>query len=312
LGFATQIIETTVKGGRKVERVVTVLLLLVGSAGTDWLRAQSAGGPASEILHRLQEASISRRVLIRCGTEWRDAEAARVIARELVALGVAALPEIERALESYYDEGDSSEVASSAGWIALAYGQIRGASAAPKLKLLIENPRTARTRAKLCDAMARALGLSFYFEPKSEPPAITCRAPEPRDALIFLLFAFQTHDASRLGENLVPELGLTSEALATVAWADDGGQKFNAVGFRLEIEGEWVRPEGLDEFRPPKLPRIADVAAKFSDARGKPCGEARLDLRARSLGERYLVNNENIAEIFSIISKCATVPKVGQ
>jgi hypothetical protein len=296
-----------------VGRVVMALLILFGSAGTGGLRAQPAAESVSEILRRLQDASVSRRALLRCGTEWRDAEAARKIALELVPLGVLGLPEIERALESYYDEGDSSEFANSAGWIALAYSQIRGASAVPRLKFLIENPKTARMHDKLSDAIANALGLSFYFEPNSEPPFITCRAPEPRDALIDLLFAFQTQDASRLGEGIVPELRVTGESLARSAWGNGDGPKFNAVGLRLEIEGEWVRPaEGLDEFRPPKLPRIADVMVKFSDAGGRQCGAARVDLRSPSLGERYLVNNENIAEMFSIISKCATMPKVGQ
>ena len=48
----------------------------------------------------------------------------------------------------------------------------------------------------------------------------------------------------------------------------------------------------------------------FQNARGEPCSEARMEFLRASLVERYLLNNGNITEIYSILSKCPKVTEV--
>ena len=62
-------------------------------------------------------------------------------AKALVSLGMYAIPDLERALDSVEQTADRSPFAINAGWLALAYAKIEGPNAIARLRRMIDRPR---------------------------------------------------------------------------------------------------------------------------------------------------------------------------
>jgi hypothetical protein len=137
-----------------------------------------------------------------CGSATADYSAAKSLAR----WGTAAIPDIEAALNSIEQHGESSEFALGAEWLLAAYAQIQGSAAYPRLRRMMRDPALGFLRIDLDGAAAISLGLTSYLSSSREPARMfhCLRGPQPRDALDQLILAWQRDDRSWLEGSLGP------------------------------------------------------------------------------------------------------------
>jgi hypothetical protein len=234
---------------RKLARVLTAKWIL-GS----WLFASPVCGgaqSATDLAYSLTHESSHASPVFTCGSLGTDFEGKRDEARSLVALGDAALPAVDGALDSMskVDAGPRIGV----GWLLLAYAEIKGPAAFPRLRRMIDDPRLDSLHPRLDSALAVALGLTSYVG-GTVAPRMTgiCERPEPRAILDHLVFALNRDDPSMLGESLGPNARATFDAmLKDGGWSQlrlspgHGSPTWGgaAVGYRFEIAGRWSRPD---------------------------------------------------------------------
>jgi hypothetical protein len=128
----------------------------------------------------------------------------RAVARELGSRGKAAVPELDRVLESIERDGEDSPFFN--GWFLFAYARAQGPAAAPTLMRLIRNPKLDSLQISLDRAIALSLGLTSYVSSGREGgPLIICRREEPKDALDEFILALQRGDRTELESSLGPE-----------------------------------------------------------------------------------------------------------
>jgi hypothetical protein len=188
-----------------------------------------------------------------CGPALAEARDHRALTRSLVRMGTSAVPAIEEAINSFEALGENSEIWSQAGWVLLAYAQIEGPAAFPRLHRLIGNPKLGAYAFGVDNSIALALGLTSYvssFRRTGRPIQHQCRLPgsdavsfgpkpcklpsrevpiesfhcdrgeEPRDALDRMILAWETDDRPSLEAALGPtaESALT-QLLKDTTWA---------------------------------------------------------------------------------------------
>ncbi len=121
----------------------------------------------------------------------------REAAESLVRLGSAAVPDIEKAMDSLEPYG--------AWWLLHAYARIQGPAALPRLRAVAKSPKLASLQYVLADSIALSLGLTGYVSgPEDFGGAFLCRAPRPGDALGDFLLAWEMDGPSRLLGSLGP------------------------------------------------------------------------------------------------------------
>jgi hypothetical protein len=249
----------------------------------------------------------------------------RQTAGELVQLGRAALPGLERALDSVEKKGWQSDLYENARWLFFAYARILGSAAAPRLLRMRKNPKLADARRSIDDALALSLGLTSYVSGMDGPsPSLGCRGEQPRDALDQMVESLERGNLAGLQKVLGPDAReALDHALEARSWETLLGKTWSlqpdvdyALGFRFEMQGPWSEPEETleqprEEYKGPLL--AADkfsIETQFTDSAGKDCGRHKVDfLTAKAppnlIQDIYRIDNADIESLLRTIGRCA-------
>ena len=167
--------------------------------------------------------------LTSCGQYDADRDAAVSLAR----LGADAVPEIERALDSIEQLGQTSEFALGSRWLIEVYAQLKGRSAHTRISRL-----STALNLNIDSATALSLGLtSFVSSSRELGTIIHCDRPgDPRDALDTFVVAWERGDHSWVEKSLGP----SSRLLIILA---TGRQNLERVSVRSLARCDW-RPCG--------------------------------------------------------------------
>jgi hypothetical protein len=238
-------------------------------------------------------------------------------------MGTSAVPAIEEAINSFEALGENSEIWSQAGWVLLAYAQIEGPAAFPRLHRLIGNPKLG--------AYAFGVDNSVLVQlPSREVPieSFHCdRGEEPRDALDRMILAWETDDRPSLEAALGPTAesaltqllkGTTWAAMRSALWS--GRLKTNVdVGYRFDVPGRWSdSEETLEDERLAGNPQgnynHPEIKTSLTTRSGNTCGETRLTVFSTPHTpwpegrRRYAVDNSDLGNLLQRIASCAALP----
>jgi hypothetical protein len=303
-------------------RVLGTLLLLAPSAfgqlGTKSVPELIASLRNTE---RQQNANRAHIGVVGCGIT-QELLRKRSVARELGSRGEAAVPELDRVLESIERDGEDSPYFS--GWFLFAYARAQGPAAASLLVRMRRSPKLDSLQISLDQAIALSLGLTSYVSSgRVSGHVIICRRPEPKDALNEFLLALMRGDRSELESSLGPGARMALdrlledkswESVRQELWpAPPGGQ--SAVGYLFDIRGRWSEPEEtLEENRndgdDPLTSAVVALDTQFKTSAGKTCAKFLVGFKKVSqFGRaRYLVDNTNLKELIGSIGVCFTQP----
>ncbi len=242
------------------------------------------------------------------------------MARELVRLGKAAVPDLEKALNSVEKLGMNSDYGWKASWLVLAYARIQGPTAAPRLRRMTRNQGLAPMRFAVDQAVALSLGLTSYITSDPGPQSDDlCKRLEPRDALNGLLYSLIQDDPAlfeaSLGTNSKRVLDRllqdkSWEAFRRELWNDSRGSE-GAMGYRFDVPGRWSVPqETLEEkveYSPGSLGAAKTIVidTRFTNRVGNDCGRQMIEFRLVDRGRpTYEIDNADIEPVLRTIASC--------
>lgn|ERR1017187_1464570 len=262
--------------------------------------------------------------------EQRRAE--RAAANELVALGSAAVRDLDAALDRMEQQAGGSE------WLLIAYARILGPAARQRLQVMNANRRLGFLHEDLDNALAVALGLTDYVSAARLYPFTPARPEEPRHALDRFILGWMQDNRSQMEYVLGPKSRQDLDSLlARQSWQALRSEVLGALpgpgvamGFRFEGAGDWSQPEEtLDQelwHRRSRqttvlilnanpwddLPPEATLSTQFVDRVGKDCGGHR-DIRfvrapAEAPGNtpfKYLIDEGDLKTLLRTVSGCA-------
>lgn len=296
--------------------VVSVLAAVVGSGlpNDQWVR---------ELIDNITKPTPLEAMGLRgCGSIERD----RVHARAIVALGGAAIPELEKAMSSILSFGERSPFAYNSGWLLLSSARIQGAKSFPRLKQLARSKRLEFLGHEIDRAIALSLGITSYISlSRVVTLNLFChRSMEPRDALDQLILGWGRGDLTQFESSLGPRAKSIFEG-----WK--GGRDWSAfrtefglgapdlnsaVGYRLLVRGRWAEPEEtleqnreLGDSLPLSEQGDFEVIARFLDADGKVCGTrpvrfVRSTIGNKSLAASYKIDNTDLKLLLGQLNSC--------
>jgi hypothetical protein len=262
-----------------------------------------------------------------CGSSSKWAEEDRSITGPLTDLGEAALPAVERALDSINrPEIDSKLTAGAVQNLMYVYATIRGPAAYPRLRRTMYDLELGSKIQPAPDrAMAIALNLTSYADSARTPLRYACEEPEPRYVLDHFILAWERNDEKSLREALGAsataamkslQAGLTWDEMRRKHWlAPSVG--VTAVGYRLEIPGRWSEPGEKIENRSTQVPKSTftanhEIMTRFTTARGADCGAMEIKFHGTMHGgwggPDFLIDNDDIDHLLRIVSSCAAIP----
>jgi hypothetical protein len=306
--------------------VLALLSLGLVVAGTG--RGQTAEESAAKIIRFLIEpvGPTAQATLPR----WDATRLARnrAATSSLVALGPAAIPDLEAALDLFGRQEPPPFVSDGSGWLLMAYAKIRGRAALSRLRSMADSPQLAHRSVDLDWSLAVALDLTSYIS--ASRPALDLRFGlwrEPRAALDRLILAWLIGDQQQVEDALGPHARLALDSLlARESWSDlrkalwrGATSSGCALGYRFDVPGDWSKPdatldEGLEDRRrrgelegvmlDPNLP--THFVGKF----GVGCGSRKVSfalLQANSvqLLPWYVVDDADVEGLLSMITGCA-------
>jgi hypothetical protein len=107
-------------------------------------------------------------------------------------MGAAALPDLDKALDSLEQRGDESPFSQNGRWLLLAYAKILGVSALPRLRRMIATPKPGVFVHDLDRAIALSFKMTSYVSAiRHLTRKFYCsRTDEPRDALDQFILAW--------------------------------------------------------------------------------------------------------------------------
>jgi hypothetical protein len=264
----------------------------------------------------------NRHVTFRCGLVSAD----RAAAESLSGIGTVIVPDLERAFDSLQRDGERSQFATGAGWLALAYAKVKGRDAYPRLAFLIADPKLAFVRIDLDQAVALSLGLTSFVSDGRAPANVSCRRAQPRDALDRLILSWAADDPTQfeasLGRDGKAALRLLLKGKnweAMRAELHRAGPSEGAIGYRFDALGETSEPEETLEVNRKfgdasltKFDQGIDVA--FMSRDGRACGQHRIQFTAERTGttvgapspfpDSYLVNSTDLGDLLRLIDRC--------
>jgi hypothetical protein len=238
--------------------------------------------------------------------------------RELVALGNAALPDIEHAINQIREEAKHG-VSVPNGWLILeAYGRIKGPAAAYRLRELLDDPSLAFMRSNIDRALSLAFGITSYvsYDAGTTIPhslSIFCGSKGPREVLNQLILSWEGKDEVAIERNLGPDArialksllnGRTWTVLSTELWGAKPRQAL-AAGFSWSKPEELLARQGL----------LADTAGansgiytQFRNASGGACGLRRIEFAVEWDGRlpSFRINNTDLRDLLGLIATCAS------
>jgi hypothetical protein len=303
--------------------MMTRLRILLFAAATV-LTGQEPHNSAKELIHRLNHPRDwlpgANAATFTCGSLNRQAEAYQEVARSLVALGEAAVPDLEAGFESLQKYGMQSEFSSNVYWLFLAYAKIKGPAAYARLEPLCDNEwftirqkdsglplDLPQLQGGLDVAIATAFGLTSYVSRLRIGLRVICHFEEPRDSLDRLVVAWRNGDRKAFEAELGPN---GKEALESERWHETT-QEGGAIGYRLEIAGRWSQPKetlapmvwSIDTSKDPLNP---EINVRFTDRLGRDCGSHRVQfLTPKRAGfAPFLIDNSDLGELLGKLRVC--------
>jgi len=302
---------------------LALLGLGLGASGIG--EGQAAQGSAEEIIRFLTRPREPVTEVVPMDTRFgRLPERDRAAANSLVALGPAAIPAIEAALD-HLERSDPGTFGPGSRWLLFAYAKIRGSSALPRLRSMDDHPRLEYLRNDLDTSLAIALGLTSYVSVSHYGYALGC-CKEPREALDqFVLAWFQGNRAEFQGVLGPRARSALDSLLVHRSWSSLRREVWYgeprpalAIGYRLAAPGDWTEPEeALDQALQDRrrvrdmdrVPRDPDLVTKFVGAYGDACGErevrfALVPVRNMPL-PIYSVDDPGLGELLRLITGCA-------
>jgi hypothetical protein len=264
------------------------------------------------------------------GCQSADAEEERKAAKQLVKWGAAAIPLLEKSLDSIEEMGQQSEFASGARWLLPAYAEIMGPAARTRLRRMGVNAKLGFLDVALDQSKAISLSITSYVSARRAPMRrFLCRRQQPQDDLDQLIMAWQRDDRQLLEGSLGPRArnaldslleGRTWEEFRAALWK---GEPIGGVGYHFNTPGQWSQPEGAltDEREHGDAstggPSV-DLDTAFKNSSGDDCGRRRVIFSTSLVSDKsmahvvgpfftiYLVDNPDLGALLRLIGSCAT------
>ena len=252
----------------------------------------------------------------------------RALANSLVALGSAAVPDLETAFDQIEQQGQDTPFGWNSRWLLFAYARSRGREAYRRLHAMADNPKLRFLSIGLDQSLALALGLTSYVSASRDADTSHGFRTDPRYSLDGMILAWMQGNRTGMEKELGPKARVSLGALLVKrSWAQFENQMWHgatssdcAVGFRFEIPGDWSKPaETLDQALenrrryPASLdesPTEPKLETQFVDKAGNDCltREIKFVLAAavpNGTGWRYFVDDSDMEGLLRTISECA-------
>ena len=304
--------------------VTTFLVLGLIFLGTG--KSQTADLSAAEIIRFLTDPTGESTVLNKNGV--RSNEVDRGAANSLVALGAAAIPGLDEALDLIEQREQPTRVAPSSKWLLFAYARIRGPAAYKRLRAMADNPTLRYLRGDIDQSLAIALGLTSYISAsRIADPFVCCGSMEPRNALDQLILAWLQGNRSEVEDALGARARLALGSLLTRhSWLDLHTEIWHgasssglALGYRFDDSGDWSQPdETLDQtlyarrhsVNLGQFPVHPDILTHFVGISGLSCGSldiefVRVPKSPDGLLSKYVVDDPDLRGLLRTITECA-------
>ena len=306
----------------KIKTTLAILLLVIGLGATNRANGQLQNEPPSKLIKFLTyqsgRALKSSDGILGCGVD-EEGLADRKTVQSLVAMGTAAIPALEEALDSIEEEGQRSVFAVNVRWLLYSYARIQGAQAFPRFRRMADNPKSDFLRFWLDDAIGLSFQLTAYVS--QQPPRMyRCRGAQPRDALNELILAWETDDRPLLEGSLGPRAktalrsllqGRTWGTMRAELWHAASGTGVG-MGYRFEIPKGWSDPEmmleklvlrGISEDNP-------ELDTQFVNRSGVGCGLQTVTFikLPPPVHQNYQVDNSDLGSLLRLLSACAQTP----
>jgi hypothetical protein len=175
---------------RNSVRLLTVFAVARLGSGFPQLLVETPEQLVSRL--RNSDGKAARDLVVTCGSVAARDRLQREAATELVLLGERAIPAVEGAIASIAVEGNVSPYAASARWLFDTYAKLGGVPASSKLAVMLSDTHPGSVRLRIPNAVAFGLGLTGYVDSRARPLLDGCRAPEPRNSLETLIFAWES------------------------------------------------------------------------------------------------------------------------
>jgi hypothetical protein len=299
-------------------------LLLLAPCALGQLSSRSVSELIASLTSSEQRQNINRPAILGvfgCGITQKLLQE-RSVARELAGRGKAAIPELDRVLDSIERDGEDSLFFN--GWFLFAYAKAQGPAAAPRLMRMIRNPKLDSLHITLDRATALSLGLTAYVSSgRVDGPLIVCRRQEPKDALDDFILAQARGDRSELEQSLGPDArtaldrlleGKQWNAVYRELWRAPPGSQ-GGMGYLFDIPGRWSESEEtLEENRgegdDPLTEAEVALDTQFRTSTGRDCAKSLVAFKKVSEfgGAKYLIDNANLKDLISSIGACFARP----
>jgi hypothetical protein len=299
--------------------VFATAMLVIAPLGS---KAQTEGQSAAALVKTLTDPSPRSEsvdwFVFGCGETEADRKD-RTAAASLVALGTSALPEIEKAIDQITEHA-RRHVAVVNSWLILdAYARIKGPTAYPRLRGLIDDPNLAFLSSSIDEAVALAFGLTAYvsWSPgRGEPstPPLFCRSKGLKDALSQLILAWDGNAGSLFERSLGPSAdaalkvllnGKDWTMLRSQLWREEPGNEI-AIGYG------WSKTDEVSEVQRLNLGNVTGtnpgIETHFKSASGVDCGVHRIRFALVQSDQllAFRVDNSDLKDLVALITSCAS------
>jgi hypothetical protein len=301
------------------------VMLAVGLIPVRAGKSQVGDKSAAKLIHFLTDPVERPDLLDKNGARIPDGD--RAAANLLVAMGSAAIDDLDAAFDLIERQGQETPLALNSKWLLFAYARIRGPEAYQRLRAMIANPRLRFLRGDLDHSLAMALGLTSYVSASRVAYQVCCRTEEPRDSLDRLVLAWMQGNRLWMEEELGPNGRLALGSLAANrSWLAMRATMWHgvpdsdlAIGFRFESPSDWSKPEetldqALQDRRShvdrDQFPTEPKLLTQFVDRAGNGCAPlevrfVRVPRGTGGLGVRYVVDEADLEGLLRTVSECA-------
>ncbi|HEY1755347.1 MAG TPA: hypothetical protein VGG72_08115 [Bryobacteraceae bacterium] len=247
--------------------------------------------------------------VITCGVTESEMEANRKdreAAETLMRLGSAAVPDLERAMDS---------MGPNNSWLLLhVYARIQGPAGLPRLRAMAEGPNFAPLQYALADSLALSLGLTGYVAGSGDYPGTrTCGFLAQRDPLNQFILAWERNDPLQASLGPMAQSALDSllqgrswQDMRADLWRGKSGSGV-AVGYHFDVDGLRSPPEetlGDTQYSEGNRLNFDSDVMTFTSASGADCGKYRLRFSSAGI-DGYKIDNSDLEGLLRLIAACA-------
>ena len=310
---------------------VVPLLVLIASTSATGQTTESPQQSASDLIAFLTYRNgreTEGKFMISWGKIYQESLDNERATRSLVELGASAMPDLERELDRLEKSSGAWGDFSGAAWLLLAYAEIDGRDAYPRLSRMSRNPNIIAAGIDVDSSIAVSLGLTSYVSSVTEPVKGSFtgfRPQEPREALDNAILAWERNDHEWLEKNIGSRAKAAlismlkgrnwSEVRAELWPGASSGDV--AIGYRLDVPGRWSQPymaeslrEAWGEVDLQRVPANPAIRTLFTDGKGRACGERVVEFSQDGGPTKYLVDDPKLGDLLRLIGECAATPTV--